>query len=156
MTISRPVFQNLMIWAMFAFSVTAMAQPSPRSGQTLEGAWNAAIVFQAQGLPPCAPAPTLFTSDGTMTAESCYASEGTGYGAWAHTANNDFAITFIGNSFGPDGTVAATYKVRASVALGPTRNTFTGSFKTEFFDLAGNLVGSVTGTISAVRIAVEP
>jgi hypothetical protein len=68
----------------------------------------------------------------------------------------NFSITFIGNSFGPGGTVAASYKVRAWVSLGPTVNTFTGPFKTEFFDLAGNLLGTATGTVSAVRIAVEP
>ena len=84
------------------------------------------------------------------------AREGAGYGSWVRTANNRFASTFIGNSFGPDGTVAATYKVRASASLGPTGNTFTGPFTTEFFDLAGNLLGTVTGTVSAVRIVIEP
>jgi hypothetical protein len=128
---------------MLAFSTTAMAQ-STVSGQTLEGAWNGTLVFQEQGLPPCAPAGAVFTAvspgRGTVIAESCYASEGAGYGS----------------SFGPDGTVVATYKVRASVSLGPTGNSFAGPFKTEFFDLAGNSLGTVTGTVSAVRIVVEP
>jgi hypothetical protein len=93
---------------------------------------------------------------GTVIAESCYASEGAGYGSWARTANHAFASTFIGNSFGPDGTVAATYKVRATVALDPSGDTFTGPFTTDFFDLAGNLLGTVTGTVGAARIAVEP
>jgi hypothetical protein len=52
--------------------------------------------------------------------------------------------------------VAATYKVRATVALDPSGDTFTGPFTTDFFDLAGNLLGTVTGTVGAARIAVEP
>jgi hypothetical protein len=130
------------------------------SGQTLEGAWNVTVVFDQQRLPPCAPAGAVFTTitpgKGTVIAESCYASEGAGYGSWARTANNEFASTFIGNSFGPDGTVAATYKVRATVVLGPSGDTFSGPFTTEFFDLAGTGLGTVTGTVSAARIVVEP
>ena len=57
---------------------------------------------------------------------------------------------------GPDGTVAATYKVRGWLSLGPTGDTFAGPFTTEFFDLAGNLLGTVTGTVSAARIIVQP
>ena len=158
MTISRRTFRCLTIGAMLALT-TATAQ-STDSGQTLEGAWNATLVFDQQGLPPCAPAGGVFTAVrpgmGTVIAESCYASEGAGYGSWVRTANNRFAATFIGNSFGPDGTVVATYKVRAWVSIGPTGDAFTGPFTTEFFDLAGNLLGTVTGTVSAARIVVEP
>ena len=159
MSISRRISRYLTIAAMLAFSTTAMAQ-SAVSGQTLEGAWNGTLVFQEQGLPPCAPAGAVFTAvspgRGTVIAESCYASEGAGYGSWVRTANNKFAITFIGNSFGPDGTVVTTYKVRGSLSLSPTGNSFAGPFKTEFFDLAGSILGTVTGTVSAVRIVVEP
>jgi hypothetical protein len=145
--------------AMLAFTSTATAQ-SMFSGRTLEGAWNATLVFDQQGLPPCAPAGAVITAvspgSGTVIAESCYASEGAGYGSWVRTARNRFAATFIGNSFGPDGTVAATYKVRAWVSLGPSEDAFSGPFTTDFFDLAGNLLGTVTGTVSAARIVVEP
>jgi hypothetical protein len=168
MTTSRRTSRYLTIGAMLvftstgampAFTSTATAQ-STFSARTLEGAWNATLVFDQQGLPPCAPAGTVITAispgRGTVIAESCYASEGAGYGSWIRTAKNRFAATFIGNSFGPDGTVAATYKVRAWVSLGPTGDTFSGPFTTEFFDLAGNLLGAVTGTVSATRIVVEP
>jgi hypothetical protein len=99
---------------------------------------------------------TVSPGRGTVIAESCYASEGAGYGSWVRTADSRFAATFIGNSFGPDGTVVSTYKVRASVSLGPTGDAFTGPFTTEFFELTGNLLGTVTGTVSAARIMVEP
>ena len=159
MTISRRTFRCLTIVAMLAFTSTATAKPTV-SARTLEGAWTVTVVFDQEGLPPCAPAGTVFTAvrpdRGTVIAESCYASEGAGYGSWVRLANSQFAATFIGNSFGPDGTVASTYKVRAWVSVGPSGDAFTGPFTTEFFDLAGNLLGTVTGTVSAVRILVEP
>lgn len=159
MTIIRRISTYIAI-AMLAFSMTAMAQSATVFGQTLEGAWNVTVVFKDQGLPPCAPAGAVAIATspggGTMIAESCYASEGAGYGAWVRKGPNQFAITFIGNSFGADGTVASTYKVRASVSLGPTANSFSGPFTTEFFDLGGNLLASVTGTVSGVRIPAEP
>jgi hypothetical protein len=71
------------------------------------------------------------------------------------TGHNRFASTFIGNSFGPDGTVVATYKVRARASFDPGGDTFSGPFIAEFFDLSGNLQGSITGTASAVRIETE-
>ena len=159
MTISRRWLRCLTIAAILAFTSTGTAQ-STVSGQTLEGAWNVTIVFDQPGLPPCASAGSVFTTvspgRGTVIAESCYASEGAGYGSWVRTADSRFAATFIGNSFGPDGTVVSTYKVRASVSLGPTGDAFTGPFTTEFFELTGNLLGTVTGTVSAARIMVEP
>lgn len=158
MTISRRWLRCLTI-AVLASTSTGTAQ-STGSGQTLEGAWNVTIVFDQPGLPPCAPAGSVFTAvspgRGSVIAESCYASEGAGYGSWVRTENNRFATTFIGNSFGPDGTVVSTYKVRASVSLGPTGDAFTGPFTTEFFELTGNLLGTVTGTVSAARLMVEP
>jgi hypothetical protein len=117
-------------------------------------------VIDQQSLPRCAPAGTMFTAvspvRGIVIAESCYASERAGYSSWVRTANNRFAATFIVNSFAPDGTVVATYKVRAWVSLGPTGDAFTSPFTTESLDLAGNLLGTVTGTVSGVRIVVEP
>src|SRR5262245_52545720 len=159
MTDRRRTFRCLAITAWLALTSTATTQ-SMASGRTLEGAWNVTVVFDQQGLPPCAPAGAAFTAitpgRGTVIAESCYASEGAGYGSWARTANNEFSSTFIGNSFGPDGTVVATYKVRAAVELDPSGDTFSGPFTTDFFDLVGNLLGTVTGTVSAGRIVVEP
>jgi hypothetical protein len=157
---SSRLFRYLASAAMLTVSALAMSQsPSPSPDRGIEGAWNVTVTFNAQGLPPCAPAGTLITAvnanSGSIMAESCYASEGAGYGSWVRTGPNQFAATFIGNSFGAGGTVASTYKVRSSVSLG-SANTFSGPFTTDFFDLQGHLLGTVTGTVSAVRIPVEP
>jgi len=159
MTISKRKSLYLAIAAILIAGIAVSAQ-LPNSGQSIEGAWNAAIEFDRPGLPPCPPAPTLTIATtanrGSLIAESCWASEGAGYGGWERTGRNQFAITFKGNSFAPDGTVAATYKVRAWVSLDPSTNAFNGPFQTQVFDLSGNVVDTLTGRVNAVRIAVEP
>jgi hypothetical protein len=160
MTTTKRLSLLLILAATLALAVIAAAQ-SISSVQSLDGAWNVSVQFADPGFPPCAPAGTVATSAGpgygTLIAESCYASEGAGYGSWVRTGPNQFSTTFIGNSFDPSGIVASTYKVRAHVSLGPTRNTFSGPFTTEFFDLNGNPLGSpVGGTVSGVRIEAEP
>jgi hypothetical protein len=155
MTIRKTISLYLMVAVWLALAPATAAQPSHHSGQTLEGAWLVTVNFPEE-LPFCAPARTAFTREGTVIAESCYASEGAGYGVWTRRKNKEFAVTFTGNSFGPDGTVVATYKVRATLTLAPDVNSFNGPFKTEFFDLDDNLLGEVTGTLSAARIPFEP
>jgi len=148
----------VLIAAISFAGLTAIAQPQ-NSSPTPEGAWNVAVTFDRPGLPPCAPAPAVAIAThphrGTIVADSCFASEGAGYGVWEKVGNR-FAITFRGNSFAPGGTVAATYKVRASVSLDASGNVFAGPFQTQIFDLAGNVLDTLTGTVNAVRITLEP
>jgi hypothetical protein len=150
----------VMVAAILAACMGLMAQ-SPNSGLTLEGAWNVSLAFDQSGLPPCAPcapAPTVATASapgrGTLIADSCWASEGAGYGVWAGTGGNQFGITFMGNSFGPLGTVTSSYRVRAMVSLDTLSNAFQGPFETQIFDLQGNVLATLTGRVSAVRIAL--
>ena len=159
MTINKRQSLYLMTAALLIAGVAAMAQ-SPNSGTTLEGAWNVSLAFDQSGLPFCAPAPTVAIATapgrGTLIADSCWASEGAGYGVWARTGHNQFNITFRGNSFGPNGTVASSYKVRAVVSLDTSTSAFSGPFQTQVLDLQGNLLATFTGRVSGVRIVLEP
>ena len=159
MIITKRKALYLMMAPILIGGLTAMTQ-SPASKGALEGAWNVAVTFDRTDLPPCAPAPSVVIGTapgrGLVMADSCYASEGVGYGVWERTGPNRFAITFKGNSFGPDGTVAASYKVRATVSLDPVTNTFGGPFETQIFDLSNNVLDTLTGTVSAVRITSQP
>jgi len=155
MKIGRRALGYFLAATFLALTFTAVAQPDPDSGRSLEGAWQVSITLR-DGLPFCAPAGALATRDGLVLAESCYASEGAGYGVWARRDNGQFAITFTGNSFGPDNTVNGKYKVRATVTLAPNRNSISGHYKTDFFDVGGHPAGSTTGTVSGVRIPLEP
>ena len=134
--------------ALLLFGVSALAQSD--SAPRIDGVWQTSITVP-EGSPFCAPAPALATRDGLVFAESCYASEGAGYGIWVRTGNREYSITFTGNSFGADGTVTAKYKVRASVALAPDGNSFSGTYKTDIFDLAGNPTGAFHGTVAGTR-----
>jgi hypothetical protein len=155
MKINKCMLRYLPTAVVLALGISAMAQTNSNSGQSLEGAWQTSITLPG-GFPFCASTGTLATRDGFILAESCYASEGSGYGVWARTGNGSFAITFTGNSFGQDGTVVAKYKVRATVILSPNGNSWNGQYRTDFLDLSGNPTGSfVAGTVSSVRTQLE-
>ncbi|MBZ5625805.1 MAG: hypothetical protein LAQ69_45005 [Acidobacteriia bacterium] len=156
MTIGRRTLRYLPAAAVLFLGISATAQPSPNSGQSLEGAWQVSITLP-EGLPapPCAPAGTLATHDGLVLAESCWGFAGAAYGVWARTAHGQFAITMTGNSYGGDGAVAGTYKVRAKVTLAPDGRSFSGEYHTDTFDVAGKQLGSFTGRIRAVCIQLE-
>ena len=159
MTISKRMSHYLVIGVMLITTMTATAQ-SPNSRPAMEGAWNVSIAFSQPGLPPCAPASTIAIATnpqgGTLIADSCFAFEGAGYGVWARKANNLFAVTFVGNSFAADGTVESSYKVNATLSVGPSGDTLSGTFQTTIFDLQGHVLETFTGTLTGVRIVVEP
>jgi hypothetical protein len=154
MTINKSKSPYL-IFAAMLLAVVAWAQ-APNSGQTMEGVWNVALAFDRPGLPPCAPAPTIAVTTapgrGTLIAESCWAFEGAGYGSWSQTGHNQFAAAFQGNSFGANGIVMASYKVRATLTLNPNANGFSGPFQTQLLDLSGNVLDTLTGRVDGVRI----
>jgi hypothetical protein len=135
---------------------------SGSSEQNLAGAWNATIDFG--GVIPACSAPALNTRDGGVVSNACFANESPGYGQWVRTGNHEFAITFVGLEYGVDANTGAllgtsttgTYKVRANVSLADDAEEFTGPFKTEIFDLNGNLQFTVDGTVTGKRVVVEP
>ena len=154
----RRTLRYLPAAAVLAFAISASAQPSPNSGQSIEGAWEVSITLSG-GFPFCASAGTIATRDGLVLAESCYASEGAGYGVWTRAGNGQFAITFTGNSFNPGGVVGGKYKVRATVTLSSDGNSFSGTYRTDILDVAGNPLNppvAISGSMSGVRIKLEP
>jgi hypothetical protein len=154
MKIDRCKLRFLPAAALLFFAVSAAAQPGQNSGQSIEGAWQVTITLPDGK--PCGPAGALATRDGLVLAESCFGkTAGPGYGVWARTANGRFAITFTGVGYGPDGAVAGTYKVRAAVGLAADGNSFSGSYITDMFDVAGNRVGNLLGTLKGIRMPLE-
>ena len=150
-TMSTGIVRILILLA--AASVTN-AQPFAQLPPTLEGAWN--VTITAHGSVLCT-APAVFSREGTVIADPCSGSQlGVGYGAWIRTGNREFAGTFIGNVFnGTTGQIIGRYKVTSIGTLQPDRETLTGVFKTESYDLSGNLINNVSGTLLGKRIQVE-
>ena len=146
----------ILLCLLIAFAGMGYAQ-SGSSEQNLMGAWNVNIDFG--GVIPACSAPTLNTRDGGIVANPCAANESPGYGQWVRTGNGEFALTFVGLEYdlaAPGGTANGTYKVRASVSLSNDSQEFSGPFQTDIFDLNGNLVLTVKGTVTAKRVVVEP
>lgn len=142
------------LMALLAGASVTGAQSLPNLPQTLEGAWD--VTISAQGSVLCT-APAVFSRDGNVIADPCSGSQlGAGYGVWLRTGNREFAGTFIGNIYnGSTGHIVGRYKVRSRGTLQSDGDTFTGVFKTENFDLAGNLLNAVTGILLGKRIQVE-
>jgi len=61
------------------------------------------------------------------------------------------AVTYVSSQ-----EVTERRKVRATGSLDPSTNTFGGPFETQIFDLSNNVLDTLTGTVSAVRIPSEP
>jgi hypothetical protein len=140
---------------LLALVSIAAAQPENTGAQqSLEGAWNVTINYAE--IPPCKSAPAVFTREGTIIADSCSLFLGAGYGSWRRTGNREFASTFIGNIYGPDGSVTGSYKVRAAGSLDRSGDLANGVFKTEIFAPSGNVTAVLTGTVTLKRIQVEP
>jgi hypothetical protein len=122
--------------------------------QSLAGAWNVTINFDDPALVDCT-APSLITADRGVVAQGCDLSLSPGYGQWRRTGNREFAVTFIGVNYGPQGTgITGSYKVRATLLV--DGESFSGPFLTEVFALDGTLLFSASGTVTGEPIEIEP
>jgi hypothetical protein len=81
---------------------------------------------------------------------------GTTHGAWSPAANGKFDLTFVGMAFDEAGKFLATQRVRVNIEVSESRDGFSGPFTTEFVAPDGQTVASVSGTVAATRIGVDP
>lgn len=99
-----------------------------------------------------------FGVDGTFTGvnqgDICCGSNSSGdHGAWKKTKDRQFALTFLQLIYDPQtGALTGMYKVQASIELGSPG--WHGKYTLYSYDAEGNLTGTDTGTITAVRIRV--
>ena len=81
-----------------------------------------------------------------------------GQGVWEKTGSREFALTIygvtVGNVSNPQ--FEGTYKVRSRLTLTNTGEEFSGPFKIDIFDPAGNLVTTLDGTAQGRRAKLEP
>jgi hypothetical protein len=125
-----------------------------RGGQHLEGAW----IDATQNLL------VTFTTSGGVISQSPATGVGPqgvqlltgGHGSWIRTGDREFAVTTINFRGDTTGAFTGYAKPRWSVKLNDTLDELTGTYKTDIFDAAGNVVRSLTGQIQMKRIAVEP
>ena len=133
----------------------ASARQANGNAEGLEGAWRGTVTPEGSGAPPPLPILIMFAADGGLVV-SGRPPGSPGFGAWARTGENTFALTFLALRFDPQGIFAGSMKVRAQANLSEDGNTYTGPGITENFDATGKLLATFKATTQATRITVEP
>lgn len=78
------------------------------------------------------------------------------HGTWTSLGNATYALTFMAILTDLQGNFGATLKVRQTINLNQTGDTWSGPFRAEYFDANGNVIFTFSGTMQATRINVEP
>lgn len=145
---------------------TTLARPA-EAGQRLEGSWQFAVA------PPGGPAPqprflVSFTADGLairtaplrLPAPPALGVStlliGTTHGEWLRTGDRQFAVTVVGIAFDEMGNFLATQRIRATITLGDTLDSFTAVSNAQYITPDGTVIDGGTVPVVGTRIAVEP
>ncbi len=130
-------------------------QAAGEDGKSLQGSW-----IVTTSIPGDSPFQSLasITGDGTFVESlqpglNPFVSDC--HGVWARTGHHEFATTCVYLRSDTVGNHIGSTKVRAIAELDKTLNQGSASFQADLFDLAGNPVGSFTGTSQLSRILLE-
>lgn len=170
--IMKKMFLALIIAAMT--TMTAFAQSDENQTQVNDettvsnsdnankptGSWEG-IVTNTQGGPPPFRVLMNFTADGGFTG-SGDGDNSVGspqYGVWKHVPKlnpRQFAVTFRQLFYDANANPTGSAKIRQTVILSQSGNTWQGPFTIEIFAPDGTLVFSGGGMTTATRIQSEP
>jgi hypothetical protein len=159
------------LFVLLSLTVTKAGLPVSAEGQDPVGAW--AIVAHIAGQPDDFSLATIH-SDGTLVASDppmilettpsgvlsrTFASAG--HGVWVKQAGSlpgdrSYSLTFIEMSTGDAGGTPSLVKIRATITLSETGDTFSGPFAYSVAATDGRVLYSGQGTVDARRIGVEP
>ena len=119
----------------------------------LVGSWNVEIAPSGQG---AAPGLMTFTSDGIVLGdEPPMPFETTAHGNWTATGSREAAYTFVALIGNAEDKPASRLKLVGALTYDAQADTWSGPFKLNVFDAAGQSTLAVDGTLSGTRIAVE-
>ena len=146
----------LAITLLLAIGFTLAADPVPPGAppsQTdpIAGTWRVQVQFDPEIDIQGHVDFSSFTSDGRLINVGPQAA---GVGEWARSSESQYAITFYAYTATEEG--PAWFTVRSTITLNDAADEFTGPFRTDFYDLSGNPLFSVTGTVLARRLQLEP
>jgi hypothetical protein len=119
-------------------------------GQRILGTWVVDVTPTVDE--PFQAMVTLSAGGGLVETES--SSPGTALGSWESRGRGRVAVTFQRFEFDAEGEPAGRVVVRTEVIVRGAQ--FSGPFKFDVFDPAGNVVISGGGTATATRFAVQP
>ena len=131
---------------------TIAAQATPvTAGAPLVGAWE--LQTQA-GNPSHPPSVAVFNADGTYYESDADGSDGAG--TWQMTGPNTAILTIVVHGTDEKGNYIAQIKVRASITLDASGNSFTAPYTIEFTTPDGKSTGQLgPETATATRIMAE-
>ncbi len=145
---------------MQAAAAAQLADQGPKK-EAIVGSWLETVTFSGGGAPPPLKSLVTFIADGILvvadqgnvTTETVFSA---GHGAWVHLGGRTFAWTVLELISDLNGNLLGTLKVRGEYTVNESGNSYSGQFKAEIADTAGNLIFSVEGTNEGHRIQVEP
>lgn len=165
------------VWAFAAFAALAVAcmaaQPANAQvgqGQAdgMVGSWRVTVnVTDPQGVPSF-PVLTTFHADGTILQTrplyipSFGVLETTHFGAWKRISETQIAATTFSLAQGAPGNAAlngaffGTEQVNFQPMIASDGDSFNAQWTSTVFDPSGNVILKGSGTLSGVRIHVEP
>ncbi len=171
----KKMFLALIIAAMT--TMTAFAQSNENQTQSDEtsieinasnaadptGSWMG-VVTAGPGGPPPFRVLMNFTKDGGFTGSGdgdvgTTQSGSPQYGVWERVGGRNsrrFAVTFFQLFYAPDSSPTGLHKIRQTVILSRSGDTWQGPGKVDIFAPNGTLVFSGTATATATRIQSEP
>jgi hypothetical protein len=165
------------VWTLILLAVVAVAgigtwRAAAQEGQGeaggIIGSWSVtASVSTLQGVPPF-PVLMTFHADGTMSQSRLYYLPAFGvlstsfHGAWNRVKGNQIATTSLSLAQGAPGNAAlngaffGTETVNFRPVLSADGNSFTAQWTSTVVDPSGHQIMQNGGTLSGVRIQVEP
>jgi hypothetical protein len=158
--LSKVLFSGLALFGIVGVAVAVIAAQSVSDnnngggGQRLEGVFLVNVTPDAGGPPPLMLI-RQFTPNGGVVGPQASLFGGIVCGEWVRTGNRQFAFTNVSFNYSPAGPVSGTVKIVGSLTLNDEGNELTGRFRTQSFDLTGNLVTSFTASVQGKRIQVE-
>ena len=157
---SMVLFSTLALFGILGVAEAGIAAQSVSDnnngggGQVLEGVFLVNVTPDAGGPPPYMLI-RQFSPSGLVVGPQASLFGGIVCGEWVRTGDRQFAFTNASFNYMPTGTVSGTVKTVGSLTLNNEGNEFTGRFRTQSFDLAGNLLTSFTASVVGKRIQVE-
>jgi hypothetical protein len=163
-------------WVSAAFTlaialITAMpasAEAGQEEAEEIVGCWRVtATVESLQGIPPF-PVLMTFQADGTMSQSRLYFLPTFGvittefHGEWKRIHEHQIATTSFSLAQGAPGNTAlngaffGTEKVSFQPVIAPDGNSFTAQWTSIVFDPSGSPIIQSNGSLSGVRIRMEP
>jgi hypothetical protein len=138
----------------------ASAQSNAWGWGNLTGSWRiqvtippGASVCPAESPEPCViAAMSTATADGTVVQTAAIPGVSTGHGAWVHDGGRRYRVESTYFRFGPDGSLLGTSVTVTRMELDQYSRHAVGDFSNTVFDLAGNAVGSFSGSATADKI----